>query len=160
MLDIRNTSAGLIGVEVQAGLVCRLLLPSEASEAVREGANALTERCFRELAEYFAGERTGFDLPLRVAGTVFQRAVWRMISEIPFGGTCTYGEIAVALGRPGAARAVGAACHANELPILIPCHRVIGSGGRMTGYGGSIPLKVRLLTLEGAIAPELSLAEA
>ena len=86
-------------------------------------------------------------------GTVFQRAVWAEVACIPYGATTTYGEIAQRIGRSGAARAVGAAVGANPLPILIPCHRVIGAGGSLTGYGGGLEVKAALLRLEGAPLP-------
>jgi methylated-DNA-[protein]-cysteine S-methyltransferase len=104
-----------------------------------------------QLAEWFAGERTRFELPLRPAGTPFQRAVWRLLAEIPFGQTMSYGELARRLGRPGSARAVGAANGRNPLPVIVPCHRVIGGDGGLTGYGGGLDRKEWLLRLEGAL---------
>ncbi len=101
-----------------------------------------------QLAAYFAGERLEFDLPLDACGTPFQRRVWQALTEIPYGGTCTYGEIARRLGRPRAARAVGGANHHNPLPVVVPCHRVIGAGGSLTGYAGGLRIKRFLLDLE------------
>jgi methylated-DNA-[protein]-cysteine S-methyltransferase len=103
-----------------------------------------------QLAEYFAGERHEFDLPLRPAGTPFQRAVWDALREIPYGETAGYGELANRLGRPGAARAVGLANGRNPIAIVVPCHRVIGAAGALTGYGGGLERKRYLLELECA----------
>lgn len=105
-----------------------------------------------QLREYFSGNRHEFDLPLDVHGTAFQRAVWAEVACVPYGTTTTYGEIAQRIGRAGAARAVGAANGANPLPILIPCHRVIGAGGALTGYGGGLEVKAALLRLEGVLS--------
>jgi methylated-DNA-[protein]-cysteine S-methyltransferase len=102
----------------------------------------------RQLREYLAGRLADFDLPLAPEGTPFQQQVWRAVAAIPYGETRSYGEIARAIGRADAVRAVGAANGQNPLPIVIPCHRVIGSDGRLTGYGGGLPLKKRLLALE------------
>lgn len=106
----------------------------------------------RQLEEYFAGERRTFSLPLRPAGTSFQRAVWSALQEIPFGGTTSYGEFARRIGRPAASRAVGAANGANPLPIIVPCHRVIGADRSLTGFGGGLETKRYLLAHEAAIA--------
>lgn len=105
------------------------------------------EAC-RQLAAYFAGERQTFDLPLKPNGTEFQLQVLEELQKIPYGTTASYGEIAKRIGRPKAVRAVGAANGRNPLPIIIPCHRVIGSSGDMTGFGGGIPTKEALLRLE------------
>jgi O-6-methylguanine DNA methyltransferase len=104
-----------------------------------------------ELAEYLEGRRRVFDLSLDLRGSDFQKTVWRAVENIPYGQTASYGEIAHLIGKPGASRAVGAANGANPLPIVIPCHRVIGSDGSLTGYGGGLPLKSRLLALEGVL---------
>jgi methylated-DNA-[protein]-cysteine S-methyltransferase len=104
-----------------------------------------------QLAEYFAGERRAFDLPLDPAGTEFQRRAWLALVEIPYGETRTYGEQALRLGLAHGARAVGSANARNPLPILIPCHRLIGSTGELTGYAGGLDRKERLLRLEGAL---------
>jgi len=105
-----------------------------------------------QLEEYFAGERETFDLPLAPRGSGFQAEVWRALTRIPYGGTTTYGELARTLGHPTAARAVGAANGANPLSIVIPCHRVIGADGGLTGYAGGVERKRYLLALEGATA--------
>jgi methylated-DNA-[protein]-cysteine S-methyltransferase len=105
------------------------------------------------LSEYFAGTRKHFDLPLAPEGTPFQMQVWNELRKIPYGETISYGELARRIGRPAASRAVGGANHRNPLPIVIPCHRVIGSNGSMTGYGGGIYRKEYLLRLEGCELP-------
>ena len=104
----------------------------------------------RQLRAYFAGELREFRLPLDLRGTEFQLRVWRQLLTIPYGETRSYGEIACAIGAPRAVRAVGAANGANPIAIVVPCHRVIGSGGKLVGYGGGLPLKKRLLDLERA----------
>jgi methylated-DNA-[protein]-cysteine S-methyltransferase len=101
-----------------------------------------------QLAEYFAGERTEFDLPTRAAGTEFERAVWTEIARIPYGETITYGEIAVAVGDPALARDVGGAVGRNPLSIIVACHRVVGRDGKLTGYAGGLDRKRFLLELE------------
>ena len=111
----------------------------------------LIERACRQLEEYFAGKRTIFNLPLRPAGSPFQMDVWEAVSRIPYGKTLTYGQIAKRLGMPNAARAVGLAVRSNPLPILIPCHRVMGAGGRLTGYAGGLEFKKWLLNREGIV---------
>jgi methylated-DNA-[protein]-cysteine S-methyltransferase len=107
----------------------------------------------RELGEYFAGRRTQFDVRLAPAGTPFQRSVWRALLEVPFGSTSTYGAIAQSIGRPSAVRAVGAAVGANPIGIVVPCHRIIGRDGTLTGYAGGLERKARLLSLEAVTAP-------
>ncbi len=107
----------------------------------------------RQLAEYFAGERREFALRLAPEGTPFERSVWDELLSIPFGETRSYGEIAQAIGRPGAARAVGRANGANPIPIVVPCHRVIGADGSLTGFGGGLAAKSHLLELEGRLLP-------
>lgn len=108
-----------------------------------------TNRVFmQQLDEYFRGKRTRFEFPLDINGTPFQMAVWRELLKIPYGETRTYGQIAHILGKPGAARAVGMANHVNRIAVVIPCHRVIGQDGSMTGYAGGIHLKERLLAIE------------
>lgn len=114
---------------------------------------AATEALRRQLADYFTGRRRTFDLPLALEGTPFQRRVWAALREIPYGETRTYGELAARLGDPKLARAAGAANGANPVSILVPCHRVIGARGTLTGYAGGLDLKAALLRLEGARIP-------
>lgn len=106
------------------------------------------EQVREQLSEYFAGERREFSLPLHLDGTAFQRRVWRALLEIPYGTVETYGELAGRLGQTGAARAVGGANGANRIPIVIPCHRVIASGGKIGGYSGGLDVKRSLLAIE------------
>ena len=103
----------------------------------------------QQLQEYFAGKRQNFDLPLSPQGTEFQCQVWRQLQTIPYGQTCSYSELAQAIQRPKAVRAVGAANGQNPIPVIIPCHRVIGSNGKLTGFGGGLDVKEHLLQLEG-----------
>ena len=106
-----------------------------------------------ELAAYFAGTLTSFTVPVELrGGSDFERAVWAEIAKIPYGEMLTYGAIATALGDPGAARAVGTACNHNPVPVIVPCHRVVGAGGKMVGFGGGLDRKRRLLELEARVA--------
>ena len=109
----------------------------------------LLEQAARELTEYFAGERRDFTVPLAPEGTAFQKSVWAELRKVPYGETASYKDIAVRLGKPGAAIAVGQANSRNPIPIIIPCHRIIGSGGQMVGYTGGLHIKRTLLALEG-----------
>jgi methylated-DNA-[protein]-cysteine S-methyltransferase len=102
----------------------------------------------QELIAYSRGQITRFSVPLDLQGTPFQRAVWQALLDIPYGATRSYGAIAAAVGRPGAARAVGGACHANPIGLIVPCHRVVGADGGLTGYAGGLDLKARLLAHE------------
>ena len=108
--------------------------------------------CARQLAEYLDGARTTFDFPLAPSGTPFQRAVWDVIAAIPHGGTITYAELARRAGSPAAIRAAGAATGRNPLSIVVPCHRVVGSAGSLTGYAGGLERKAALLALERKLA--------
>ena len=112
--------------------------------------SALLSECARQVAEYFARRRRTFDLALAPEGTPFQQRVWQEISRIPFGKTLSYSELASRSGAAGAARAAGAATGRNPLAIVVPCHRVVGSRGALTGYAGGMERKARLLALEGA----------
>jgi len=112
------------------------------------GEHALFAPLRDQLAQYFEGKRTAFDIPLASPGTGFQRKVWQALRDIPYGQTMSYGEVARTIGKPGAARSVGAANGANRIAIIIPCHRVIAAGGRPGGYGGGLWRKFRLLDLE------------
>lgn len=124
--------------------------PADGSPRHERGGSAVLTRAHQQLSEYFAGSRHEFDLPLRPAGTEFQRRVWDVLATVPWGTTTTYGAIAARLGLPpGASRAVGAANGANPLPVVLPCHRVIGSDGTLTGYAGGLDRKALLLRLEG-----------
>jgi methylated-DNA-[protein]-cysteine S-methyltransferase len=123
--------------------------PSPEGDSVEspESQGILTET-IRQLSAYFSGELERFSLPLVLEGTPFQLEVWRRLGDIPYGETISYGELARRVLRPAASRAVGLANGANPIPIVIPCHRVIGRDGKLTGYGGGLPIKKKLLDLE------------
>lgn len=120
-----------------------------------EGAHPLIREAERQLGEYFARARRAFELPLDLRGTAFQLQVWNALLRIPYGETRTYGQLAVQLGHPGAARAVGAANGANPVSIIVPCHRVIAAGGGLGGYGGGLDRKRFLLDLESGASTSL-----
>ncbi len=158
-----HMSLGKMHLASTAQGVCKIRLPQESEEGffrwlhrffgednTLEGAG-WNEAVVAELERYLAGELREFDCSLDVRGTDFQRAVWEEMQGIPYGATCTYGDIAQAIDRPRAYRAVGAASGANPLPIVVPCHRVIGRDGSLRGYGGGLALKETLLKLEGVI---------
>jgi methylated-DNA-[protein]-cysteine S-methyltransferase len=148
-LLLAGDGASLIQVGFQSGP--RPLQPSDDWIA----DSAPFRLAIEQLGEYFAGERRRFDLTLAPQGTEFQRRVWRALIEIPYGKTVSYGELARCIGKPSAPRAVGLANGANPLPIIVPCHRVIGADGSLTGFGGGLPIKRKLLALEAA-GPEES----
>jgi methylated-DNA-[protein]-cysteine S-methyltransferase len=125
--------------------------PHQGAELRRDDARFAAER--EQLDEYFAGRRTSFDFPLRLEGAAFHLRVWELLRGLPYGSTTTYGELAVRLGAPDRARAVGAANGRNPIAIVVPCHRVIGVGGKLVGYGGGLRRKLALLELEGAVLP-------
>ena len=118
-----------------------------------EGDNPVLQATRAQLDEYFSGARKQFDLPLAPQGTPFQTEVWHMLATIPYGETISYAQLAQRVGKPTAMRAVGAANGRNPLPIVLPCHRVIGADGSLTGFGGGLPTKQFLLELEGALEP-------
>jgi methylated-DNA-[protein]-cysteine S-methyltransferase len=117
-------------------------------EMVEEPEHKVLVKTEKQLTEYFAGERREFDLPLDMRGTPFQKEVWDALLGIPFGETKSYGDLAKQLGNPGAGRAVGAANGRNPISIVVPCHRVIGSSGKLTGFAGGLNVKARLLEME------------
>lgn len=122
--------------------------PAQWTEKMPQGETPLLARTRRQLEEYFAGTRETFDLPLRPAGTPFRLKIWQALLKIGYGETCSYGELAKTVGNGKASRAVGGANHANPIVIIIPCHRVIGANGKLTGYGGGLDKKTFLLELE------------
>ena len=147
-------------VSSEKGLV-RVALPSESeTDRITRIKAEFPDACFiedvgknqeavRQIGEYFSGIRTSFTLPLDLRGTNFQKKVWNAMLKVPFGRTRSYGQIARDIGNPKACRAVGGSCGKNNIAIVIPCHRIIGSDGSMTGFGGGVPLKKKLLDLEG-----------
>lgn len=148
-----NTLFGLAMLEEENGALTRvILLDGEAPEPeaipCRRSAGPLLAEAEQQLNEYFAHLRTEFDLPLAPEGTAFQKKVWQAMNEIPYGQVCTYGQLAAAIGRPGAARAVGMACRSNPIWLIQPCHRVVGANGNLTGYAYGLPVKQALLEWE------------
>jgi len=114
----------------------------------KEGKGPIVDKLFAHLDEYFAGSRREFDVPIKMFGTTFQMAVWAGLLQIPYGKTVSYGQLAAMIGKPKSARAVGGANHVNPISIIVPCHRVIGADGSLTGYGGGLEMKEYLLKLE------------
>lgn len=141
--------------------LCSIMLPNGSFEAMRDwiikyipGAELVQDQermhlYTQQLTEYLQGKRTEFDVPLDLRGTAFQVAVWKALLAIPYGEIRSYSDIAVEVQRPAAVRAVGAANGANPVPVIVPCHRVIGKNGKLTGYGGGLDVKAELLRLEG-----------
>ncbi|CAL7916918.1 methylated-DNA--[protein]-cysteine S-methyltransferase [Fusobacterium necrophorum] len=140
--------ADLYLVEERGQLVEISFHQLEHREEMEEKRTELLEEAERQLQEYFAGRLQHFDLPLHPQGTEFQKKVWKALMGIPYGETRSYGEIAKQIGKEKAVRAVGGANHVNPISIVIPCHRVIGKNGSLTGYGGGLKIKETLLTLE------------
>lgn len=154
-LRVAGTARGLAYLELPhasggglSGWLERQAQPVEVAPGFAPNREAV-----RQILEYLAGKRREFAVPLDLRGTPFQTQVWRALLAIPYGETRSYGEIARAVGRPGAMRAVGGASAANPVALVVPCHRVVQSGGRLGGYGGGVELKARLLALERA-APQ------
>jgi len=166
ILDLSRVSGSVplkkVGVALLGDRLCWLTMEPDPIDFKKEmrhifGANAkMDTEMFHsvqdELFGYLTGKRENFTIPLKfVSGTPFQRRTWKVLLKIPFGETMTYGELARKVGSPQAARAVGGACGANPIAIIVPCHRVVGSGGSLTGFGGGLKLKKALLELEGAL---------
>ena len=140
-----DSPIGPLGVDVEGDTVVGVRFGATSGSVGRHPATD-------ELLAYFAGERTGFDVPVEMrGGSAFERSVWGEIARIPYGEMVTYGAIATALGDQGAARAVGTACNHNPVPVIVPCHRVVGANGKMVGFGGGLERKRRLLELEARI---------
>lgn len=137
---------GILKIGYREGFITHIRLVPATEEP--DTPSPVSDLAARQLIEYFCGCREIFDFPSAPAGTSFQMQVWEALSQIPFGQTRTYGEIAAAIGKPGAARAVGQACNQNPIWIAIPCHRVLGAKNALTGYAGGIDIKKRLLDLE------------
>jgi methylated-DNA-[protein]-cysteine S-methyltransferase len=144
-------------VATNIGLQALQFSPFEEPPGKRNDSNKWMNQAAEELRAYFGGNLREFSVPLNMQGTDFQLSVWNQLVKIPYGETRSYAQVAEAVGRPKAVRAVGAANGSNPVAIIVPCHRVIGSGGKLTGYGGGLPLKKRLLELEGAWSMGLKL---
>ena len=143
-----DSPIGPLGVELAGDVVVGVRFGASTGAA---GVHPAAD----ELAAYFAGALTDFTVPVELrGGSAFERAVWAEIAKIPYGAMRTYGAIATALGDPGAARAVGTACNRNPVPVIVPCHRVVGAGGKMVGFGGGLDRKRQLLELEARVALE------
>jgi methylated-DNA-[protein]-cysteine S-methyltransferase len=144
-----------IGVEEEGGAIAKVFFghnpPAGYTKGYTKTETPLIKKAAAQIDEYLAGKRKEFSLPLALHGTEFQKAVWQALQGIPYGETRSYKEIAAAVGRPKAVRAVGMANNRNPIVIIVPCHRVIGHDGSLTGYGGGLPLKQRLLELEQGI---------
>ncbi|ARK29096.1 methylated-DNA--[protein]-cysteine S-methyltransferase [Halalkalibacter krulwichiae] len=154
-LTIVATDKGVCHIHFGELTKCMATLKAWLTKQGRKGdlipcENTLKPIC-EQLQQYFSGERTRFSVPLDLCGTEFQKKVWNTLSEIEYGETKSYKEIAQKVGAPKAVRAIGGANNQNPVPIIIPCHRVIGSNGNMVGYGGGLDKKELLLSLEGAI---------
>ncbi|MGB0131064.1 MAG: methylated-DNA--[protein]-cysteine S-methyltransferase [Chlorobium sp.] len=149
ILSLQQTAAGRIGIAECEGALTNLYFESDPLPGDAEiGETAFLREAFRQLQAYFQGGLREFDLPLDPRGTPFMREVWRHVAAVPYGRTASYRDVAVAAGNPKAVRAVGMANRLNPVPVFIPCHRIIGSDGKLTGYRGGLPLKERLLDLE------------
>lgn len=147
-----ESPVGELTLTAADGVLCGLYFPGHwympGADAFGVRSERGFERARQQLDEYFAGERTDFDLPTTAAGDRFQRRVWELIDRIPYGSTATYGEMAGELGDPALARKVGGAVGRNPLSVIVPCHRVIGKDGKLTGYAGGLERKRFLLDLE------------
>ncbi len=136
----------------EQGLLEEIHFPNSADHAVIEDNWHHDEECFadvlQQLEEYFAGDRRSFKVKMRLKGTDFQRRVWQELRQVPYGETASYGEIAERIDNPKACRAVGGANGKNPIPIIVPCHRIIGNDGSLTGFGGGLELKKKLLRIE------------
>jgi methylated-DNA-[protein]-cysteine S-methyltransferase len=149
-LLLEGTDEALTRIELPGShLPGDVTVPVEVSTEAASSGGVVTDAA-GQLMEYFAGDRKEFDIPLELNGTPFQREVWTALAEIPYGQTVSYAELAEMVGRPKAFRAVGQANGSNPIPIVLPCHRVVASGGSIGGYGGGVSTKRRLLALEGA----------
>jgi len=138
-----------LGIAEENGAICRVFFAAgKAPDNFENTETPLIKKAAAQLEEYFEGKRKNFDLPLVLNGTDFQNRVWEALRKIPYGKTRSYGELAAMTGNPKASRAVGMANNRNPIVIVIPCHRVIGSDGSLTGFGGGLELKQRLLELE------------
>lgn len=146
-----TSPVGRLAIEADHDALTRLRWTSDDERARDQGMNPVLEEAARQLERYFARKLKRFELPLAARGTDFQKSVWKMMSEIPYGETATYGGMATALG--SGPRAVGMACGRNPIPVIVPCHRVLGSGGKEGGFSGGqgLPTKRKLLALEGVV---------
>ena len=145
-IDYLQTPIGIIEIQASSVGVTKVIFPDTHDTEIQ--TNNFTDLCKEQLSEYFNNKRTQFDLPLDLQGTEFQKSVWTVLSQIPFGQAVAYRDIANTINKPKAVRAVGAANGKNPVSIIVPCHRVIGSNGTLTGYAGGLDSKAWLLTHE------------
>ena len=139
---------GKITIEADANAITAVKTEGHIDSGGQKKATTLTDIAAMQLEEYFAGKRKKFDMPLNPQGTDFQLSVWKALQEIPYGETRSYKQVAEMIGNPKACRAVGLANNKNPIWVIIPCHRVIGSNGNLTGYGGGLKMKQKLLEIE------------
>lgn len=144
-----ETPFGPMGLAARDNVITNLYLPGADMPPGDGPVDGVLAQAREQILEYMSGVRQRFSVPLAPQGTLFQRRVWQALTDIPYGETRSYSALAQAVGSPGAARAVGAANHNNPIAILIPCHRVVGKNGSLTGYAGGLELKAKLLKLEG-----------
>jgi methylated-DNA-[protein]-cysteine S-methyltransferase len=144
-----NSPVGWIRITADADGITSVDFISDPPKTVEPLSLPHLKEAYKQLTEYFQGERLTFNLPLNAKGTEFQRTVWTSLGQVPFGTTISYKELATRIGRPTATRAVGMANNRNPLPIIVPCHRVIGKDGALIGYGSGLAIKERLLQIEG-----------
>lgn len=147
-LLLHPTPLGTIGIAENGRAITEIFFNEQIPVGAHTHSTPLLQQAAQQIDEYFAGKRTAFDLPLEPQGTPYRLRVWQTLRGIPYGATATYAEIATCAGNPRAARAVGGANHHNPIPIVIPCHRVIGANGALTGYAGGMERKEFLLALE------------
>jgi len=138
------TPVGVLGLCARDGFLVAVTF----QPVVESGNDPVLDAAKRQLDEYFSGKRRDFDLPLDMRGTEFQKSCWKALTEIPYGEVCSYSDIAVKVGSPKAVRAVGMANHVNPIPIIVPCHRVVGKNGSLTGYAGGLDMKTWLIEHE------------
>lgn len=150
-----STPVGTLQLCSEGRNLVAIAFPGQHDDSASSNSDEVLDEAARQLTEYFAGNRKTFDLPLAPKGTEFQHAVWAALTAIPFGDLRSYGDIARIINKPSAVRAVGAANGRNPLPIVVPCHRVIGSNGSLTGFAGGLEMKTQLLRLEGSIPQSL-----
>lgn len=148
MICFRNTEIGIVAIEAVDGLITRLEIYDKNKDVEKSETCPEIEEAFKQLDEYLKGKRTEFNLRLNPEGTPFMKSVWQALLKIPYGKTASYKDVAIACGNSKAVRAVGSANNKNPIPIFIPCHRVVGSNGRLVGYAYGLNFKKFLLNLE------------
>jgi methylated-DNA-[protein]-cysteine S-methyltransferase len=141
-----DTKIGMIGIVEENNLIVEILFGKKEDIIIEE--TSLIKETYHQIKEYLDGKRRMFDVPIKYDGTTFQKNVWGALYNIPYGQTVSYGDIARKINNPAAVRAVGMTCHNNPIPIIIPCHRVIGKNGKLTGFGGGLEIKEELLRIE------------